>query len=313
MIALFYTSLFIRQSSSACRFGKESWVVLSPIEQRIKEKIEAVGTPLKDWNVSIYRGVLTGYNEAFIINGAKKTELIAADPKSAEIIRPILRGRDIKRYGYDFADLWLITTFPSLKIDIEQFPAIKAHLLSFGYDRLKQTGERGARKKTNHQWFETQDSINYWEDFYKQKIVWAETMRIRRENTERFPRFSYIAEQFFTDKTCFMAVGFDIKCLLAILNSTIGRYQFSQTVSMMDNGGYLMQKIYVEQIKICKLDNQVKKQIIALVDSLLKSPDERITENFECQIDAIIFNYFGILDDEQQYLKEMLSEPLGKR
>src|SRR5690606_24018459 len=104
-------SVFIRQSGSECSFfGSESWVILSPIEQSIKAKIEAVGTPLKDWNINIYRGVLTGYNKAFIINGKKKNELIAEDPKSAEIIRPILRGRDIKRYGYDFADLWLINT-----------------------------------------------------------------------------------------------------------------------------------------------------------------------------------------------------------
>ncbi|HPY81426.1 MAG TPA: TaqI-like C-terminal specificity domain-containing protein, partial [Bacteroidales bacterium] len=84
----------------------------------------------------------------------------------------MLRGRDIKRYSYEFADLYLITTFPSLKIDIEQYPAVKQHLLSFGYDRLKQTGEKGSRKKTNNKWFETQDSISYWDDFNKQKIIY---------------------------------------------------------------------------------------------------------------------------------------------
>ncbi len=150
-------------------FSSESWVVLSEIEQRIKDKIEAVGTPLKDWNINIYRGILTGYNEAFIIDGKKKEELIAKDPKSAEIIRPLLRGRDIKRYSYEFADLYLITTFPSLKIDIEEFLAVKTHLLSFGYDRLKQTGDIGSRKKTNNKWFETQDSIGYWDPTYRQK------------------------------------------------------------------------------------------------------------------------------------------------
>ncbi|MCK9499004.1 MAG: DUF559 domain-containing protein, partial [Bacteroidales bacterium] len=167
-------SVFVRQEGTKCDFStKESWIILNPIEQSIKRKIEAVGTPLKDWDINIYRGILTGYNEAFIIDGTTKDKLINEDPKSAEIIRPILRGRDIKRYGYNFADLYLITTFPSLKIDIEKYPAVKAHLLSFGYDRLKQTGDRGARKKTNNKWFETQDSISYWEDFYKQKIAWA--------------------------------------------------------------------------------------------------------------------------------------------
>ena len=85
-------------------------MILNPIEQSIKRKIEAIGTPLKDWDIKINRGILTGCNDAFIIDEAKKEELIKEDPKSAEIIRPILRGRDIKRYGYDFAGLYLIAT-----------------------------------------------------------------------------------------------------------------------------------------------------------------------------------------------------------
>ena len=82
-------SVFVSQNSQECQFSTgESWVILSPIEQSIKHKIEAVGKPLKDWDINIYRGILTGYNEAFIIDGKKKDELIAEDSKSAEIIRP---------------------------------------------------------------------------------------------------------------------------------------------------------------------------------------------------------------------------------
>ncbi|WP_431612572.1 hypothetical protein, partial [Chryseobacterium sp. 'Rf worker isolate 10'] len=95
-------------------------------------------------------------------------------------IRPLLRGRDIKRYSYNFAGLYIITTFPSLKINIEEYPAVKQHLINFGYDRLKQTGDKGARKKTNNQWFETQDSISYWEDFSKHKMVWKRVGSILR-------------------------------------------------------------------------------------------------------------------------------------
>ncbi|MDR1022811.1 MAG: class I SAM-dependent DNA methyltransferase, partial [Prevotellaceae bacterium] len=91
-----FSSVFVRQSSSVCSFGAGSWVVLSPIEQRIKAKIEAVGTPLKDWDININYGIKTGFNEAFIISGEKRKELIEQDPKSEEIIRPLLRGRDIK-------------------------------------------------------------------------------------------------------------------------------------------------------------------------------------------------------------------------
>ena len=168
---------YIKHHSIRCRFdSSESWVILSEIEQRIKAKIEAVGTPLRDWDINIYRGILTGYNEAFIIDKTKRDEILAnckteeERQKTAEIIRPILRGRDIKRYSYEFADLYIITTFPSLKIDIESYPAVKQHLLSFGYDRLKQTGEKGSRKKTNNKWFETQDSIGYWEENFLQLL-----------------------------------------------------------------------------------------------------------------------------------------------
>ena len=172
-----------------CDFStSDSWVILSPIEQSIKRKIEAVGTPLKDWDINIYRGVLTGCNEAFIIDSTKRKEILSncqteeERKRTDELIRPILRGRDIKRYSYEWAELWLIATFPSRHYNIEDYPAVKQYLLSFGMERLEQTGkvhnvngERiKSRKKTNNKWFETQDSISYWEDFNKQKIVYRE-------------------------------------------------------------------------------------------------------------------------------------------
>uniref|UniRef100_UPI003FD8BFA8 hypothetical protein n=1 Tax=Alistipes putredinis TaxID=28117 RepID=UPI003FD8BFA8 len=185
---------FVQQQHTICNFSNEgSWVILSPIEQSIKQKIESVGTPLKDWDIKIYRGVLTGYNDAFIISTEKRDEILANCQtederlRTAELIRPILRGRDIKRYGYDWANLWLIATFPSRHYNIEEFPAVKAHLLSFGKERLEQTGKKyiingeeiKARKKTSNKWFETQDSISYWDDFNR---LWEEFRRIAKEN-----------------------------------------------------------------------------------------------------------------------------------
>ena len=179
--------IFVQQELVMCDFNTaDSWGILSPIEQSIKRKIEAVGIPLKDWDINIYRGVLTGCNEAFIINSTKRKEILAncqsAEEKerTEELIRPILRGRDIKRYGYEWAKLWLIATFPSRHYDIEQYPAVKEYLLSFSIERLEQTGiiheingkKFKSRKKTNNKWFETQDSISYWEDFNKPKVMW---------------------------------------------------------------------------------------------------------------------------------------------
>ena len=154
---------------------------MNPIEQSIKQKIELVGTPLKEWDIEINYGIKTGYNDAFIIDNSVRKELIKKDARSAEIIRPILRGRDVKRYSYQFADLYIIATFPSLHYDIDEYPAVKEYLLSYGMERLEQTGakhiidgkEIKSRKKTRNKWFETQDSISYWDDFSKQKIVWG--------------------------------------------------------------------------------------------------------------------------------------------
>ena len=132
-------SVFVLTRHTECAFSSsDSWVILSPIEQSIKRKIESVGVPLKDWNISIYRGVLTGCNEAFIISTEKRDEILLncktedERKRTEELIRPILRGRDIKRYGYEWAELWLVATFPSRHYDIEEYPALKNHLLSFG-------------------------------------------------------------------------------------------------------------------------------------------------------------------------------------
>ena len=141
--------------------------------------------PLKDWDISINYGIKTGCNEAFIIDGTTKDRLIAEDSKSAEIIRPILRGRDIKRFGYTFADQWLIATFPSRQYDIDDYPAVKKYLETFDIRKLAQSGEKdidgikgnNARKKTNNKWFETQDTIAYWDDFSKQKIIFQEMVQ----------------------------------------------------------------------------------------------------------------------------------------
>ena len=206
-------------------------MILSDIEQRIKAKIEAIGTPLKDWDIQINYGIKTGFNDAFIIDGKKRAELIAQDPKSEEIIRPILRGRDIKRYRYEFADLYIITTFPSLKIDIESYPAVKQHLLSFGYDRLKQTGDKGARKKTNNKWFETQDSISYWEDFYKQKILYQEL-------TQGSCFFLDKEAQYFVSNTGYLITGKNLEYLILFLNSKIIEFIFKKFYSVsLGNAG----------------------------------------------------------------------------
>lgn len=200
--------------------------MLSPIEQSIKAKIEAVGTPLKDWDITINRGILTGYNEAFIISGEKKDELIAQDPKSAEIIRPILRGRDIRRYGYEFADLWLINTHNGIKgknislINVNDYPAIKEHLDMY-YDKLAKRSDKGATP------YNLRDCV-YMEDFSKQKIIFQEMVQS--------PSFFLDSEKHFVClDTGRIITGENLEYLTALLNSKL----FFYAVKLFYGGGGL--------------------------------------------------------------------------
>ena len=248
-------SVFVRQNAIAMEYTKDAWAILNPIEQSIKAKIEKYGTPLKDWDITINYGIKTGCNEAFIISGEKRKELIAEDPKSDEIIRPILRGRDIKRYGYEFADLWLIATFPSKHYDIDDYPAVKKWLQSFG-KKLEQTGEeyidsngikQKCRKKTNNKWFETQDSIAYWNDFSKQKIVWSDIA------TE--PTFALIDAGIYFNNTCYMLCNAP-QYILQILNSPLMGWYFRKISTDLGNGQRYF-KQFVELLPIIKLKDDI--------------------------------------------------------
>ncbi len=197
----------------------ETWIVLSETGLSVKGKMDTVGTPLKRWDVKINYGIKTGYNNAFIIDSATKDALIAEAPNSAEIIKPVLRGRDIQRYRAKWAGLYLITTFPSLQLDIDDYPSVKDHLLSFGKSRLEQSGKKLAgggksRKKTQHSWFEVQDTIAYHKDFAKEKIVWG--------NLCNQPKFSYAPKDMLVTAPCPFLTPFS-HYLLAVLNGFVAR------------------------------------------------------------------------------------------
>ncbi|MBN2734797.1 MAG: hypothetical protein JXQ82_08080 [Methanomicrobiaceae archaeon] len=295
---------YIEQNGSQCSFTDEnSWVILSPIEQQIKDKIERVGTPLKDWDIQINYGIKTGFNEAFIISGAKKGELIAEDPKSAEIIRPILRGRDIKRYSYEFADLWLISTFPSRHYDIENYPAVKKYLLSIGKERIEQTGKEyiingekiKARKKTNNKWFETQDSISYWEDFSKHKIIYP--------NMTKYLPFVYDDQGFMTNQKCFIITGEDTAYLTAFFNSSLFKFCFRDNFPELLGGTRELSKIFFDKISVKPVDNNREKEFQQLVKSIqTKKREKKDTKDLEMEIDHMIFEIYGLTPEEQKII-----------
>ncbi|MCB4997516.1 type II restriction endonuclease [Streptococcus mutans] len=282
---------YIKQNTLQISFNKDdSWIILSPIEQSIKHKIESVGTPLKDWNIRINRGILTGYNEAFIIDKAKRNELIEQDPKSAEIIRPILRGRDIKRYSYEFADLYLICTFPSKHYNIDKYPAIRDYLLTFDKRKLEQSGAKAidgiignnARKKTNNQWFETQDSIAYWDDFNKQKIAWN---RIASKKS-----FGLIDEGIYIQDSMHFITGENIEYLAATLNSSLFIWLMNSIVGE-SAGGNAGNADNVKNLRILKPTNEIDCKIT----ELLKNNDSE-------SIDRLINQLYLLTEEEIQFI-----------
>ena len=228
-------SVLVQQQAVECRFASsDSWVILSPIEQSIKQKIDTIGTPLKDWNINIYRGVLTGYNDAFIISTEKRNEILAncqtedERTRTAELIRPILRGRDIKRYSYDWANLWLINTHNGIKgkiprIQIENYPAIKAHLDQY-WEKISTRADKGDTPYNLR-------NCAYMEDFSKPKIVWGEI-----SDKSKFA-FDFLGE-YIPEATTFYLNGEYIEYLLTALNSSVSEWLFSKTGTTAYSGGY---------------------------------------------------------------------------
>ena len=286
-----------------------AWVITSDIEDRIRQKIEALGTPLGEWDIKIYRGVLTGYNEAFIVDGATKDRLIREDPKSAEILKPVLRGRDIKRYQVEFADLWLITTFPSLNLDINRYPAIKRHLQSYGR-KLHQTGEEfldengnlvKTRKRTGNKWFETQDQIAYYEEFEKEKIVWAELARTGNSFILDKGNYFTLAGTFILTLGNEDLERISYKYLVAMLNHPTTLIYLEYVYSKLDVTGWQWKKEPFEKIPIPRAPQKDQQKIIAAYDSLvLASQNQRL--EYLSKLDKLIFDYLGFTEEEIKHV-----------
>ncbi len=275
------------------------WLISGVVANVMKEKIERVGTPLKDWDVAIYRGVTTGLNDAFVIDGATRQALIKEDPNSAEIIKPVLRGRDIKRYQARWADLWLITTFPSMRLAIDDYPAIKRHLLSFGKNRLEQSGKSLAsgvksRKKTQHVWFEAQDATAYHEEFAKKKLVWAELSRSGNA-------FSYDDRGSFQLNTTYMMTGGSLHYLLGVLNSKVMLFYLDLTNQKLDKNGWRWLGQYVERLPIPKIPAAKQRPFIRLVERILQikaSNPSADTTKPEEEIDQLVYELYGLTEEE---------------
>ena len=281
-----------------------SWTIQTPIEQSIRRKIEGIGVPLKNWNIRINRGILTGFNDAFIIKAETKDQLIADDPKSAEIIRPILRGRDIKRYTINDSQLYLLFIpwhFPyhmdtsingaSEKAEQafkEQYPAVYNHLLSY---KEQLSNRNKAETGKRYEWYALQRwGAKYWDDFFKQKIVWG--------NLCLESQFAMASEDYFINAPSPMLVPGDYY-LLAILNSIVADWYIRQ-LGVTRNGGYFEYKpMFVEQLPVPQIDDSLKD----LYRSKAMEAEQNKTPETLDEINSMVFKLYNLSDEEIKYLK----------
>ena len=284
----------MQQSGTECEFcSSDSWVILSPIEQSIKRKIEAVGTPLKDWDIQINYGIKTGYNDAFIIDTAKRDEILAncqsedERKRTAELIRPILRGRDIKRYGYNWANLWLINTHNGIRgklerIHIEDYPAVKAHLDQY-WDRISKRADKGDTPYNLR-------NCAYLEDFSKPKIIYP--------NMTKYMPFVYDEANFLTNQKCFIITGQNMAYLNAFLNSSLFKYCFRNSFPELQGGTRELSKIFFDKIpvKLVSLEqNEIFRKIVNSVQS-----DYTIEQTK--YIDTLLFDLYNLTTEERKVI-----------
>ncbi len=256
----------------------------------IKEKVESVGVPIKDWDVEIYRGVLTGYNEAFIINSEKRNEILdnCADDsereRTAAIIRPILRGRDITRYRYNWADLWLINTHNGIKgkldrIHIEDYPAIKQHLDCY-WDKIMPRADQGDTPYNLR-------NCAYMDEFSKPKIMYP--------NMTKFVPFYYDNKGYYLNDKAFMITGKHVEFLTAFLNSSLFKYCFMSNFPELQGGTRELRKIFFDKIPVIKVTDDINQDFKLLVDGI----QESYTKEKAIVIDNLIFDIYHLTEEER--------------
>ncbi len=275
----------------------ESWIILSPFEREYKRKVEVIGVPLREWNVEIFRGVTTG-SKAFIISSEIKEEIlnecttVEEYTRTAKIIQPTLRGMDISKYQVNF-EKWMIATFPSLKYNIDDYPSLKKYLLSFGAEKLEQTGmlhivngeKIKARKKTNNKWFETQDNISYWDKFSQPKIVWGEI-------SDKSKFFLDESDGYYCEATSFLMTGDDLWYILACLNSSIIEKYFASVGTKTGEGTLRWKKYKVLDIPIPPINDEVlKDRIVSLAKETQRQNGK--ADDLIRELDSLIRGLYG--------------------
>jgi len=273
----------------------EPWVIMNEIESQIKEKIETVGTPLKDWAIKISNGIKTGFNKAFIIDEYTRSVLLAKDPKCEEIIKPILRGRDIKRHSYKWEKLFLINTHNGIKsknippVEINDYLTVKRYLNQY-YDNLEKRQDQGVTP------YNLRDCA-YLDSFEKEKLIFS--------NMTTVPSFAYDDSGFLANQKCYIITGVHLKYLFAIFNSKFFHSCFWNYFPSLGKDGRELGKVFFVELKIPIPNKRLENKFEKKVDEILqRKKDNKSTEILELEIDEMVYELYGLTVEEIEYIKK---------
>lgn len=273
----------------------ENWSIQNKTSRDIYQKINNKGTELKYWEgINFYRGVTTGFNNAFHITEEERREIVKNDPNSSRLIYPLLRGKDIKRYRIDNPNLYLIFTKRD-QITLEEYPGIQNHLSKFKNQltpKQKESDLEG-RKPGNYKWFEIQDNTAYSDEFSKNKLIWIEI--------SDKANFTFDNSGSFLTNSAYFISGNNLKYLLAILNSKLCDYYFFQNTAKIAGGRKRYTKQYVEQNPIPIIPKNEQKPFETLVDKILEIKEKNPladTSNLEKEIDQLVYELYGLTEEE---------------
>ncbi|WRA28989.1 class I SAM-dependent DNA methyltransferase [Helicobacter pylori] len=294
----------------------ESFIFANATLLDLREKIESVGTPLKDWDIQINYGIKTGANEAFIIPTEKRDAILNACKTQEErerterLIKPILRGKDIKRYSYEWVHLWVINTHNGYTsatkskippIDIEKYPAIKTHLDAH-YDAIATRCDQGNTPYNLR-------NCAYLEDFEKEKIVYGEIVQEPRfylDNGEC--ELGY----FYAEATSFILTGEHLRYLLGMLHSKLITFAFKTFYAGggLGESGYRYKKAFIERLPIPKITYKNQELVDKITDCAerilkAKAKDPKAnTQKLEKEIDALVYQLYHLTDEEIKIIED---------
>jgi adenine-specific DNA-methyltransferase len=287
--------------------GDDPWTFENPVMLKIKNKVEAQGTQIKSWEIKISRGLITGFNEAFVIENDIKQSLITADHKSKDILKPILRGRDIQKYTADFQNLWLINTHNGYKTDnhdkidriiVENYPEIYKHLLNYD-EQLKKRSDQGATP------YNLRDCA-YLEDFSKPKIIYP--------NMTKFLPFTLDTEGYFTNQKCFIMTGERLYYLVSFFNSWLFKFCFRENFPELIGGTRELSKVFFEKIPVKPITEEAEqpyKTIVQQIMTIKKADPSADISTQDAQLNKMIYEYYGITPEEQVVIEETVKGWMG--